>query len=88
MTLTARPLVLAVHRARRGQSRQGAPNVAVPLAVICRVCPAGQVTVPVVVSMVKSSAVNPPGTAGRSGIGLITAVWPASASTARAGPLP
>ena len=35
--------------------------------------------------MVKSSAVNPPGTGARSGIGLMIAVWPASARIARAG---
>ena len=43
------------------------------------VIPAGQVTVPAWVSMLKSSMVNPPAIAGRSGIGLITAVCPCSA---------
>lgn len=39
-------------------------------------------------SMMKSSLVNPPGTGARSGSGLITAMWPASASAARAAPVP
>jgi hypothetical protein len=38
------------------------------------VTPLGQVTVPAVVSMVKSSIVNPPGILAVSGIGLIVAV--------------
>lgn len=41
--------------------------------LIGRVTPFGQVTVPSWWLMVKSSSVNPPGTAERSGIGLITA---------------
>jgi len=48
------------------------------LALIGMACLAGQVTVPACSSMVKSSMVNPPGTAGRSGPGLITVSWPAS----------
>jgi hypothetical protein len=36
------------------------------------------VTMPAPSSRVKSSRVNPPGTAGRSGPGLITVSWPAS----------
>ena len=63
-----RPLRLAVHRNRSGQSRQAAPKTAARAAVIVRVRPAGQVTVPAVVSIAKSSAVNPPGTAARNGI--------------------
>ncbi|CAG7026110.1 hypothetical protein B0172_03318 [Mycobacterium avium subsp. paratuberculosis] len=39
-------------------------------------------------SMRKSSLVKPPGTGERSGSGLITATWPASASAARAAPVP
>jgi hypothetical protein len=50
--------------------------------------PGGQVTVRAVWSMAKSSAVKPPGTGARTGIGLINASWPASASVARAAPLP
>jgi hypothetical protein len=42
------------------------------------VCPAGQVTMAAVVSMTKSSRVNPPGTAGRSGAGLRISRCPAS----------
>ena len=57
-------------------------------AVMRRVTPLGQVTVPACSSTVKSSMVNPPATAGRSGLGLMTAVWPAAASPARAGPVP
>ncbi len=58
------------------------------LAVTCRVIPAGQVTVPAAASTVKSSAVKPPSTAGRSGQGLITAWCPAAAIAARRSPVP
>jgi hypothetical protein len=47
--------------------------VAVRLPVSRRVSPFGQGTVPAVSSTVKSSMVNPPGTAGR-GAGLMIAV--------------
>jgi hypothetical protein len=53
--------------------------------VIERISPFGQVTVPAVSSTVKSSRVNPPGTAARNGIGMITTSCPASA---RASPEP
>src|ERR1019366_3215963 len=46
-----------------------APKVTVRPRPICRAIPAGQVTVPWSSSMVKSSTVNPPGTAERSGPG-------------------
>src|SRR5262249_34606279 len=52
------------------------------------VCPAGQVTVPAWSSMVKSSRVKPPGTAGRSSGGLITAGWPAARRCSRSSPVP
>jgi len=48
------------------------------LALIDRTCPAGQVTVPPSSLMAKSSRVNPPGTAGCSGmVSVITASCPA-----------
>lgn len=77
-----------MHRARSGQPRQRTPNETLPLGVSVLVCPAGQVTVPAVKSIANSSAVNPPGTGARSGIGLMTAVCPAAASAARASPVP
>jgi hypothetical protein len=58
------------------------------LAVTRRVIPAGQVTVPAAASTVKSSAVKPPWTAGRSGQGLITAWCPAAVIAARRSPVP
>ena len=66
-----RPLAEVVHRSRSGQSRQATPNTTCRAVVIRRVSPAGQVAVPASSSTVKSSTVNPPGTGGRSGIGLI-----------------
>jgi hypothetical protein len=54
--------------------RQAAPKVTLRRAVMRRVTPAGQVTVPAASSTVKSSRVNPPSTAGLSGLGLMTAV--------------
>jgi hypothetical protein len=66
-----RPVLAVVQRARSGQSAHSLPKVTVRFALIGRVCPAGQVTVPVCSSMVNSSGVNPPGTAGVSGLGLI-----------------
>jgi hypothetical protein len=59
-----RPDLEAVHRARRGQALQAAPKITWRAGVIARVTPAGQVTVPARSSTVKSSVVNPPGTAG------------------------
>ena len=59
-------------RSARCHGAQAAPKVIVRVLVIDRVRPAGQVTVPACSSMVKSSMVNPPGTAGPSGPGLIT----------------
>jgi hypothetical protein len=66
-----RPSLAVVHRWRSEQPAHAAPKVTVRAGLICRVTPAGQVTVPWPSSMVKSSAVNPPGTAGRSGPGLM-----------------
>ena len=64
-------MALAVQRARSAQSRQSFSNIALPARVIFLILvPAGHVTVAVVWSTVKSSTVNPPGTAGRSGAGL------------------
>ena len=71
-----------------GSPRHSAPKVTVRLGVPGRVNPFGQVTVPAWKSTVKSSRVNPPGTAGRIGIGLMTGVCPASASSARVAPDP
>ena len=48
------------------------PNVAVLAGLIVTVMLAGHVTVPEVRSMLKSSRVNPPSTAGWSGRGLMT----------------
>ena len=67
-----RPSLAVVHQGRSGQPAQAAPKATARAGLIGRVMPAGQVTVPACSSMVKSSAVNPPGTAGRSGPGLIT----------------
>jgi hypothetical protein len=74
-----RPALAVVQRARSGQSAHSLPKVTVRFALIGRVCPPGQVTVLAWSSMVKSSTVNPPGTAGVSGLGLITVSWPAAA---------
>src|ERR1022692_2169025 len=67
-----RPSLAVVHCWRGGQVAHAAPKVTVRAWLICRVIPAGQVTVPWPSSMVKSSTVNPPGPAGRSGPGVIT----------------
>jgi hypothetical protein len=64
----------AVQRACSGQPAQAAPKVPRQGAVICRVVPAGQVTMPAAWPAVKSSMVNPPSTAGLRGGGLITTV--------------
>jgi hypothetical protein len=64
--------VVVVHRCRSRQPTHSLPKVTVRLGLIGRVCPAGQLTAPAGSSMVKSSRLNPPGTAGRSGFGLIT----------------
>ena len=85
--ISARPVLLLVHRARSGHPRQAAPKVTLRLVVIRRVTPFGQVTVPAASSTVNSSRVNPPATAGRSGIGLITGVCPAAVNSARASPV-
>src|SRR3954447_24310156 len=57
-------------------------------ALIGRGSPAGQVTAPATSSTVKSSRMNPPGTAGRSGQGLTTGMWPAACRAASASPVP
>ena len=56
--------------------------------VIGRMMPAGQVTAPACSSTVKSSTVNPPGTAAGSGPGLITAWCPAWPIASRRSPVP
>jgi hypothetical protein len=53
-----------------------------------RVCPAGQVTTPAASSTVKSSTVNPPATAGATGLGLITAWSPDRSIASRRSPVP
>jgi hypothetical protein len=73
-----RPVLAVVHRARSGQSAHSFPKVTVRDLVIGRVCLPGQVTVPRSSSIVKSSMVNPSGTAGCTGLGLITVSCPAS----------
>jgi len=73
-----RPSLAVVHLARSGQPAQAAPKVTVLVLVSGRVTPAGQVTAPACSSTAKSSMVNPPGTAGRSGPGLMTVPCPAS----------
>jgi hypothetical protein len=77
-----------VHRLRSGQARQAAPKVATPVRLIGRVLAPGQVTVPAAWSTVKSSTVNPPATAGCSGLGLSTATCPAPAMASRRSPVP
>jgi len=77
-----------VHRARSGQVPQAAPKMTLRVGVTGRVMPAGQVTVPACSSTVKSSTVNPPGTAGCSGLGLITARCPALPIASRRSPVP
>jgi hypothetical protein len=72
-----RPVLQVVHRARSGQLRHKAPKVAIRVRLSATACPAGQVTVPRCSSTVKSSTVNPPLTGTGSGLGLITARWPA-----------
>ena len=72
--MTCLPRTAVVHRDRSGQRWQRAPNTAEPVRLMVTVNPLGQVTVPVVVSIVKSSMVNPPGILAVSGIGLIVAV--------------
>src|SRR6266498_2968954 len=62
--------------------------VVIPVMLIGRAWPVGQVTVPARSSTVKSSTVNPPTTAACSGLGLITAVCPAPAMASRRSPVP
>ena len=83
-----RPVLQVVHRSRSGQSRQATPKVAMRVRLSATVCPAGQVTVPACSSTVKSSTVNPPSTGACSGLGLITAAWPASSIAPRRSPVP
>ena len=66
-----RPRALVVQRARSGQRSQFVSSWALPFAVMVAVTPAGHVSV--VPTWWKSSMVNPPGTAGCNGPGLITA---------------
>jgi hypothetical protein len=75
-----------VQRSRSGHRAQRQSNTARPPAAMATVWPAGQVTVPAARS--RSRLVTPPGTAGRSGIGLIVWAWPAAVSAARVSPPP
>jgi hypothetical protein len=77
-----------VHPLRSGQARHSAPKVATPVVLIGRVMALGQVTVPAASSTVKSSTVNPPATAGCSGLGLSTATCSALAMASRRPPVP
>jgi hypothetical protein len=77
-----------VQRSRSGQPEHRWPNTAWLLGVIATVWPAGQVTVCWSRSILKSSLVNPPGTADRSGSGLIVCRCPAARSPARVSPPP
>jgi hypothetical protein len=77
-----------VHRSRSGQLPQAAPKMTLRVGVISRVRPAGQVTAPACSSTVKSSMVNPPATAGCTGLGLITAWCPAWPIASRRSPVP
>jgi hypothetical protein len=56
-----------------------APKPTRRLGLIGRVCPAGQVTVAAAWSTVNASMVNPPGTGGRTGHGLMIGSCPGSA---------
>jgi hypothetical protein len=78
----------AVQRFRSGQSRHAVLNFAQPVRLMGRMTPAGQVTVRSTWFTVKSSTVNRPGTAVRTGAGLITSMRPCSASPARNSPGP
>ncbi|HEY5855654.1 MAG TPA: hypothetical protein VIW24_16810 [Aldersonia sp.] len=64
--LIDRPSRTVVQRSRSGQPAHSAPKVTVRFGLIARVCPPGPVTVPAGPSMLKSSRMNPPGTAARS----------------------
>ena len=86
--VSLRPLLAVVHCAAKGHERQYLWNEAPPLGRMATVWVAGQVTVRSSKSIVKSSLVKPPGTGVRSGIGLMTATWPAALSPARASPVP
>jgi hypothetical protein len=54
-----------VQRFRSGQSRHAVLNFAQSVRLMGRMTPAGQVTLRSTSFTVKSSTVNPPGTAGR-----------------------
>ena len=77
MQVQVRPDLLLVHWARSGQPLHARPKITFRFAVTRRVTWWGQVTAVSSALMVKSSRVNPPGTAGRNGIGLMTASCPA-----------
>lgn len=65
------------------QPRQAAPKVTLRRVLLRPGTSAGQVTVPAFLSTLKSSRVNPPSTAGLSGLGLMTAECPASCTAAQ-----
>ena len=77
-----------MQRERSGQVRQAAPKTTWRDGGMVRVIPAGQVTVPACSSTAKSSRVNPPSTAGCTGLGLITARCPALPIASRRSPVP
>ena len=83
-----RPRVAVVDWVRSGQPVQALPNVTRRFGLIGRTVPAGQVIVPAASSTVKSSIVNPHGTARLSGISLMIGVCPAAPIWARRSPLP
>ena len=82
------PLARVVQRLRSGQVLQLAPKVARPLVVRATVIPAGQVSVAASSSISKSSRSKPPGTAGRNGGGLMTALLALRSRWSRNSPVP
>ena len=84
--MMVRPAFAVVHCCRTGHVVQWAPKRAEPFFVIVTVMSSGQVTVRASRSKVKSSRVNPPGTPGRNGGGLITAAMSRSSRCARNSP--
>ncbi len=82
------PVRLRVHRSRSGQPRQATPKVTCPVRLTGRVTPFGQVIVPASTLTVKSSTVNPPGTAALIGQGLTSGACPATDSAASISPVP
>ena len=82
-----RPRFAVVHCSARAHPWQAAPNVTLPLPLIGRLIPAGQVRVRVAASWVKSSMVNPPSTTGLIGHGFNSGVHPLPLSVASMSPV-